>query len=746
MAFDGGRQRLRGAWPLLAFSLVGCGAAGEGPPLDGRLHELVAAQSWAVGRAAGSPLRFATPPRQETVSAGGERRPAVVVAGERWWWRGVVPDRATLVAAALPLPQGGDEASAVEITVTAHLPLRRILLERVYARADATSWLPLTADLGALAGRDVELEVAVAGIDGAAPAIAWAPFHVTSRGPHPNLVLIVVDTLRADRLTTYGAERATSPAIERLLAGRGVVVERAYSPAPWTLPSVRGLLAGQGADGVRDGEPDPYRLPPEPTLAEALRARGYQTGAFVANPLLTPELGFARGFDTYFVPLEIEAIGTLKAAELVERSLRWLRSVAGGPSFLYLHLVDPHDPYENEDMPGGRSVFSGEYRGALAGDHVQGLHAGRIELADPEQDVPYLRSLYDGEVRYVDRWLGEMLRAMPRRAADTLFLLTADHGEELHEHGGWKHGRTLYEEQLWVPFVARWDGELPAGARRQGPVSLLDVAPTLLAAAGGEPPAAWQGRDLLPWLRGGAELPRRPVLAEHHGFGPTRASASAGGWKLIVYDLRQRYTPGNPLQDALHRDEQRRLERVELYHLTADPGERHNLAGERPQQVRRLSPLLHQRLATELPGLRVLLAGAADGRPVRARLRFARQPEGWESYFLAPEDAVELAGRELSLELYGEGLEKGVRVIGDVGAVEVLALEPAGLEVRHPGGGRVDSAVPVGRLRAAGWPGRATAGGALLLWEPVGTPAQPAAADGVDPETRRRLEALGYGG
>jgi arylsulfatase len=149
------------------------------------------------------------------------------------------------------------------------------------------------------------------------------------------------------------------------------------------------------------------------------------------------------------------------------------------PFFLYLHYIDPHDPYDNPEVVGNRSPFEGEYKGPVAGDRVHGIYAGKIALLDPARDLAHISALYDSEVHYVDRAIGEVLASLrPEVLAHTLVALTADHGEELVDHGGWKHGQTLYEEQIHVPLIWRWDGHVPAGRRLAGTVRLLDVAPT----------------------------------------------------------------------------------------------------------------------------------------------------------------------------------------------------------------------------------------------------------------------------
>jgi arylsulfatase A-like enzyme len=751
------RRRSRSAWLALAALVCAVCAAGDGPPaeplaLQGRLRELVAAGQFGLGRSGPAALRFATSPQLATVGVDGERREAVVTAAGSWWWRGEVPASARLMGAVQAVGGSGAGGGELVVTVSGVLPLERRVLARVRGGA---GWVPLTADLSPLAGREIELEVTaeVRGGSGVT-AIGWAPFELMPAGAgdqRPNVVLVLVDTLRADRLGTYGARRRTSPNLDALLARRGVVVEQAYAQAPWTLPSMMGLLAGRWPGRLLDPAQSSFALPTgAPTLPTELRRLGYETAAFIGNPTLHAGNGFARGFATFYSPpMTPQAFEQQSAEHLTGLARRWLAANRQRPFFLYVHYVDPHDPYDNADLAGGRSVFDPEYRGEVSGSWVHGIYLGKVALPDPAADVNHLRALYDSEIRYFDRHLAELLRGFDRDTlANTLFVFTSDHGEELYDHRGWKHGRTLYEEQLRVPLVLRWDRGLPSGARVPGPVRLLDVAPTLVAAAGGTPPATWDGHDLLPALRGERPLPPGgPLFAQHFADGPTRAAVRAGRWKLVAFDRHAPFVPPNEHERLLWEQERRRLRRLELYDLAADPGERRDLVATRPDVVRRLAPVLHRRLAEQRPGLRVLLAGGGEPGRVEVVVRLHRPPASWSPLFLAAEDQVHVDGGEVSLSLLAESFPKGITLAVSAEEVAAIAAVRGGESVpvvlgdgtRHAGG-----AVPAGALAGEAWPGGDGTGSEVLLWlPPAGAPA-PSAAD--DEETRRRLQALGYAG
>lgn len=588
--------------------------------------------------------------------------------------------------------------------------------------------------------------------------------------PRPNVVILVVDTLRADRLTPYGYPRETSPAIARWLAQPGTVFDRAYAPAPWTLPSMVGLMTGRSPGALNRGTAGSFALPEDvPVLAERLSELGYATAGLYANPTLHEGNGFARGFDVFYTPPPEVASLRLHGDTLLDRAVPWLRErqdrLHEQPFFLYVHFLDPHDPYVNpvndeRGWPWLSESGEGESAGTLTGESVHGLYTGAVSLRPSpeaaEADVAWLSALYDGEVAYADRCVGELLEVLePEVLANTLVVLTADHGEEVYDHGGWKHGETLYQEQIRVPLVLRWDaGPVPAGARISEPVSLLDLLPTVLAAVGAEVPAETEGIDLLPPLTGEDPWPRRTLYARHFGRGPLRAGVVLPPHKLVLFNREAPFEPVDEVEAHLWRLDLRRLGRVELFDLEADPEERWNLASERLEVVARLAPEVHRHLDRELIGLRIvtapaIVAPAGGAPPLIGRVELAREPAGWRPLFLGPGDRVEIEGRRLTFVIRPEVFAKGLLVEGDVGALTGLELTRDGRAVAPEavllGDGRpyrpadADSEVGLAALETATWPGRWPPGVELRIWT---RRLRPVAAE--DPETVRRLRNLGY--
>ncbi|HXO20871.1 MAG TPA: sulfatase [Thermoanaerobaculia bacterium] len=747
-------------------ALSGCRRA---VPAGFLLRPLVEARRFEVGRRPrdeGSSLAFARRPELADLEEDYERRPVVLTNSSPWRWRGRVPPGGRLHTGLGTLPAVWRSIRGIEATVVVRTGLggreREVLAVARTREHDHPRWLDFDADLSRYGGQEVTIELK-AELVGLPPGyrganlVAWGPVGVSAFAagaphPRPNVLFILVDTLRRDRLTPYGYGRDTSPEIARRLAAPGTVVEEAYSQAPWTLPSVVSFMTGRypgellGADLASYGVPAGIEV-----MSERLGKLGYETGAFLANPALHAGAGFERGFRTFYAPpADVEWIRK-HADSLNVHALPWLAGHRDRPFFLYVHYVDPHDPYENPEIVNGRSPFLPGYQGPVTGEWVHGIYTGRRQLPDPARDLPQINALYDSEVHYVDRYIGQLLAALPREVLrDTLVVLTADHGEEIDDHGGWKHGQTLYDEQIHVPLIFRWDGHVRAGKRLAGTVRLLDLLPTISAAAGGRPDPAWQGIDLLPALTAegaGASLPERPAFSHGLAGGPLRAAAVLGREKLILFNREEPFQPADDLQAYLWRKDLGRMERVELYDLGSDPGEHRNLAAQRPEDVARLEPLIYRQLDRELPGLKVLAAGFPAGVRLSGSIDFECPPERWSPYFLAPGDRVEIAGGEVRFDLAAERLAKGFRLEGVPSRILRLEVRQdgrplAGGQVRIGGGAPYGGgAVQPRELLARGWPALPQ-GPALALWRHDASGA--AARRGHDAETERRLRALGY--
>jgi len=342
--------------------------------------------------------------------------------------------------------------------------------------------------------------------------------------PRPNVLLISIDTLRADHLFSYGHWNRTSPNLDAL-AERGVLFEHCFAPTAWTLPSHLSLLTGLDINvhGIDDerlwqvvGQPGgPAALPLRGTFAsEVFQRAGYQTAGFVTWKYLEPRFGFGPGFDVYERVSDGAALGADAEAELqnlvregnrsvaslmldrpdlfatqsatshlvVERAITWLDSIATAkkddPWFLFCHFFDPHDDYAAPE-PFHRMFTRPEYTGAVNGRGVASA-SHTIEAMSPA-DIEQLKGYYDGEIAWTDDRIGALLKDIERRGVreNTLVVVTSDHGEEFYEHGLRQHRAQLYRESVHVPLIVAWPAGLPAGLRVPGLVGLVDIAPTL---------------------------------------------------------------------------------------------------------------------------------------------------------------------------------------------------------------------------------------------------------------------------
>lgn len=394
----------------------------------------------------------------------------------------------------------------------------------------------------------------------AACAACRAPGPGTTAPPHArHLVIVTIDTLRADHVGAYGARSAATPHLDGL-ARDGAMAPEASAHVPLTRPSHVSLFTGRlpSQTGIRDNI-SPAVLPAVPLLAEVLKQAGFATGAFVSSVVLDASSGLGRGFDVYSDRFEgsgnaAQFLSTLQRTgdKTTAEALAWLEKTTVGlrPSgriFLWLHLYDPHDPYQPPEPYASR-------------------FAGRP---------------YDGEVAWSDELVGRLDAALARLALrdTTALVVTSDHGEGLGDHGERLHGFFVYQTTLRIPFFVRGPGVVP-GTRLSGTVGLVDTFPSVLDLLGVPAPGDLAGRSLATELRGGPALAAKPLYAEslvpllHFGWSDLRVLRE-GRWKFIA------------------------APRAELYDLTSDPGEQTNLVTIQAARGEALRSALGQLLDAE---------------------------------------------------------------------------------------------------------------------------------------------------
>ena len=376
-----------------------------------------------------------------------------------------------------------------------------------------------------------------------------------------NVLLITVDTLRADRLGCYGYSRGATPNIDRL-ASQGVLFEEAIAQVPVTLPSHVSLLTSTfpPVNGVRDNTY--FRLDPEAlTLAEILQSAGYRTGAFVGAYVLDASFGLGQGFDVYDASMKAQeegASGTFSerpASQVIDAFGAWLgETEEEKPFFAWVHLFDPHIPY----------APPAPYRERFAS------------------------SPYDGEIAYTDEQVGVLLKKLDDRglADNTVVALTADHGESLGEHGERTHGFFVYDATLKVPLILSSPQSLPTGRSVSGQARLVDVLPTILDLVDVSVPETAQGVSLSGLIEG-------RVLEESVAYSECYVSQLNFGWAPLV---------------SLRQDGFKYIEapRAELYDLAKDPGETENLLNQDRERALRMK--------ADLEGLRSAWPGSFSAR------------------------------------------------------------------------------------------------------------------------------------
>ena len=407
---------------------------------------------------------------------------------------------------------------------------------------------------------------------------AFAPLQAVRASNHPSVILVSIDTLRADRLGSMGYPRATTPRLDEL-ATEGIVFEQAISPAPWTLPAHVSLLTSQLPNEHRVRRVAGYIHPRHLLLSESFRDAGYRTAAFTGAGYVSGDYGYRQGFEIY----EDHQEGIEGGPDgIVLAALEWVRQVGDEPFFLFVHTYEPHGPYLNRDF-----VHPSD-RGRLTDEMI----AGEVKsVSDPdEKERRYISDLYDGDIANTDRAIGGLLLALRDEGylAQAIVAVTSDHGEDIWDHDAVdipRHGHTLYEEIVHVPLQIRAPALIPAGIRLQTPVSLIDLAPTLLALAGLPPGSNMRGQNMASALRAGAEPEMRPLLSEAVRYGPPRYAWRENDLKVIL-------TPDPAVVNSFSSVIPGRLE---IFDLSTDRLERHSLVANPPAGTKEAFSILKSR-------------------------------------------------------------------------------------------------------------------------------------------------------
>ena len=422
-------------------------------------------------------------------------------------------------------------------------------------------------------------------------AFWYNPILYSRSAKKPNIILVSIDTLRADHLGVYGYERNTSPNMDAL-ARESAVFLNTDASSPWTLPSHVSLLTSLSGLNhqvyYREDKIDPSL----PTLADILRSNGYCCSAITGGAFVSPIFGFSKGFDSY----------EIRAAELKDKNLaeqcfegvsRWLDDNAGKNFFLFIHTYQTHSPYESPAAY--NTMFVGENPKRFGFDVLTDLGGPTgVFKKLPEADRQNIIGLYDGEIRYTDEKLIKPLIEKLQQIGiyeRTMFIITSDHGEQFYDHGSWNHGNFLYADTLKVPLIIKFPYSKYRGRNFSTIVRVIDILPTILEELKTDfNETSFDGRSLIPILKG-REKESRTFLADVADTAdrsptsriPMKIAVNSGDFKLVLNrEYRKEYLESLPEPPPPNPP-------IELYNLRDDPGEKKNIADQQTEVVRRLT-------------------------------------------------------------------------------------------------------------------------------------------------------------
>ena len=381
----------------------------------------------------------------------------------------------------------------------------------------------------------------------------------------PNLIVISIDTLRADHLGCYGYNRPTSPLLDTL-AAQGVLFENASATSPWTLPSHGSLFTGFYPSQIGLSS-TAGRLPPDfETLATLISRHNISTAAIVNSIYLGARYGLNRGFDYFrLVPESYTTTGV--APTIIKDAITWLDNHSHEQFFLFLHFYDVHSDYCS--LPRYEKEFVGTYNGIVDGTNRQLLEVRHGKLDLNTTDIQHLIGLYDAGIRQLNDQLEVLFDYLNNRKLleKTYIIITSDHGEEFLEHGKILHSQTHYQEAIHIPLILLGPG-IPPSKRVKGLASLVDVLPTALSLLGIPQPSRLKGVDLAPlWQRDNYQFAERTIFSEADKLNEKndiKRAARRGAYKLHHNTV---------------------AHTSELYNLMHDPKERRNIADEQSSMV-----------------------------------------------------------------------------------------------------------------------------------------------------------------
>ncbi len=648
-----------------------------------------------------------------------------------------MPNDASSVRIGFCIPKGSGPSTTFQGAIRRAQGDTVVLFQEV---ADADEWREAILPVGECAGETVTLVLNSAEDEASqgGTCVYWStPTVISTSEGGPCVILISIDSLRADHVGCYGYSRRTTPHVDSL-AATGVVFANCIAQSSWTLPSHASLLTSlfvktHGACGTREGV-SPEAL----VIAEELRRHGYATAAFASGPFLLPEYGMNQGFDLYDARCSSvehsDSHHDITNPCLHRRVTEWLRDWREAPFFLFVHYWDVH--YDYVPPAPYDTLFDPDYDGNISGRNFAKNTLVRPGM--PQRDLEHLVALYDGEIACTDEYLGRLFQELAELgiAGKTLVVVTSDHGDEFLEHGATGHGHALYQELIRVPLIwtEPWGAEGPT--KVDDVVQLVDVAPSILEYLGLPIPDVLEGRSFLPAVRGQPLEPRT-------GFSETRS----GGFLKAVVGAKTKI-----IRTMLNRQ-------TRAYDLVSDPGELRPTAPESLPGASALGLVLDHLLEEGKVAIDLRVAGVPElGVDYYIRLVLTDPPLAVHAQGLEADDSlgtIELPP-EVSLRLRcGVNDVDGATVVLPSSATtlklianrEQVVLDPRDIRL---GMGCTPEAVPVeltagdSRLRVppTNVPSPLASGSPVMLWK-VDTRALAMKVE-IDDALSERLRALGY--
>jgi len=504
-------------------------------PIDGQDVSVSVDSIWIRNQA--EPSKTARAPAYEglvaSVRLGDEERQAIALSRKSTLRYHVQVPGDSLLGFGVGVEGEGDAPFAIEVTADGQ-PTTQVL-----AGAASGVWTDHKVDLSRFAGETVRIDLVAEGQG--AGRLAWnAPRILVPARPERNLepaknvVVLVIDTLRADKLRPFNPQtRVKTPVIDRF-ASEGVVFELAQSPENWTKPAVASILTGLHPQTHQQKTGDAALPSSAELLSEHLKGEGFATGSFIANGYVSDRFGFDQGWDDY--TNYIREGKSTEANDVFEKAGNWIETHKDGRFFAYIQTIDPHVPY---DPPGkylemyDPSEYAGQVRPRMTGDLLEKAKRNPPQVVFDASDKRRLKALHDGEITKHDHFFGAFLERLGKLglADDTLIVVTSDHGEEFEDHGSWGHGHSVYQELLHVPLMFRLPNRLPPGAKVGNAVSTLDVSATVTELLGVPGMAHNEGHTLVGLMLG--EASSWPTVA-FSDFQDDRRVITTSRWKLIL--------------------------------------------------------------------------------------------------------------------------------------------------------------------------------------------------------------------